>query len=40
VDNLDVVAFGELGLRPVGAADDLTIAFDGEAFGDERELPY
>jgi len=39
VDNLDAVAFVEIGLRPVGAADDLAIAFDGEAFADERELP-
>lgn len=38
VDNLDAVAFVESGLRPVGAANDVAIVFDGETFGCEREL--
>lgn len=40
VYNLYVVAFGEGGVRPVSATDDLPIAFDGEPFGNERELEH
>jgi hypothetical protein len=38
VDDLDAVAFAERDLRPLGAADDIAIQFDGETVGREREL--
>ena len=38
VDNLDAVAFGKRPQRPLGAAHDLAVEFDGEAFGREFEL--
>ena len=38
MDNLYAVAFGEFGLRPVGAANDFAITLDGEACRHESEL--
>ncbi len=38
MDNLDAVAFGEFGVGPIGAADNLAITLDGEARGRERKL--
>jgi hypothetical protein len=40
MDYLQAVAFMENNLRPVRAANDLTVEFDGEAFGSEREPCY
>lgn len=38
VNDLKAVAVVDDGLRPVGAADDPSIEFDGEAFGRERQM--
>lgn len=38
MDYLYAVAFIENDLRPMGAADDLSIKLNGEAFGRKREL--
>jgi hypothetical protein len=38
VDNLDAVSLGKFRVRPVGAAHDFAITFNGQARGHEREL--
>ena len=38
MDDLNLIAFAQLRLRPRGATHDLAIVFDGEPFGHERKL--
>ena len=38
MNDLDAVAFGEHGLRPVGAPDDAAVVFDGEAFARQFQV--
>jgi hypothetical protein len=38
MNDLDAVAFGQGGVRPVGAAHDLAVQFDGQALGREGQM--
>jgi hypothetical protein len=38
MNDLDAVAFDEAGVRPVGAAHDLAVEFDGQALRRKRKM--